>query len=186
VSGIEEQFDDRQNFRSNWQVSLARVRNRKKRNRWLELIAVYKLLQAVLLVSVGVGALKLLHKDVADLLTNLVTALHRNPEGRLVQFLLDKAALVDDHMLRRISLFMFCYAALGLLEGFGLMFEKVWAEYFTAIITASFLPLEIFELAHRVTWVRIGFLVANLAVLAYLVSHLIRRKTAMRSQRRLI
>jgi uncharacterized membrane protein (DUF2068 family) len=33
---------------------------------------------------------------------------------------------------------------------------------------------------HRVTWVRIGFLVANLAVLAYLVSHLIRRKTQMR------
>jgi len=166
--------------RSKLQVSLPRVRNRKKRNRWLELIALYKLLQAALLVGVGVGALKLLHKDVADLLTNLVTALHRNPEGRLVQFLLDKATLVDDHMLRRISLFVFFYAALGLLEGFGLMFEKVWAEYFTAIITASFLPLEIFELAHRVTWVRIGFLVANLAVLAYLVSHLIRRKAGLR------
>jgi uncharacterized membrane protein (DUF2068 family) len=180
VSGIKEQFDDRQNFRSNSQVALARVRNRKKRNRWLELIALYKLLQAALLVSVGVGALKLLHKDVADLLSNLVTALHRNPEGRLVSFLLDKAALVDDHMLRRISLFMFCYAALGLLEGFGLMFEKVWAEYFTALITASFLPLEIFELTHRITWIRVGFLVANLAVLTYLVSHLIRRKTQMR------
>jgi uncharacterized membrane protein (DUF2068 family) len=160
-------------------LSLDRVRNRKRRNRWLELIAVYKLLQAALLVSVGVGALKLLHKDVADVLTNLVTALHRNPEGRLVSFLLDKAALVDDHMLRRISLFMFCYAALGLLEGLGLMLEKVWAEYLTAIITASFLPLEIFELMHRVTWVRIGFLVANLAVLAYLVWHLIRRRIVL-------
>jgi uncharacterized membrane protein (DUF2068 family) len=180
VGEIAERCDDRRNFRSKLQVALARVRNQKRRNRWLELIALYKLLQAALLVSVGVGALKLLHKDVADLLTNLVTALHRNPEGRLVSFLLDKAALVDDHMLRRISLFMFCYAALGLLEGFGLMFEKVWAEYFTAIITASFLPLEIFELMHRVTWVRIGFLVANLAVLAYLVSHLIRRRREMR------
>jgi uncharacterized membrane protein (DUF2068 family) len=160
-------------------LSLARVRNRKRRNRWLELIAVYKLLQAALLVSVGVGALKLLHKDVADVLSNLVTALHRNPEGRLVSFLLDKAALVDDHMLRRISLFMFCYAALGLLEGLGLMLEKVWAEYLTAIITASFLPLEIFELTHRITPVRVGFLVANLAVLAYLVWHLIRRRIVL-------
>ena len=160
-------------------MSLARVRNRKRRNRWLELIAVYKLLQAALLVSVGVGALKLLHKDVADVLSNLVTALHRNPEGRLVSFLLDKAALVDDHMLRRISLFMFCYAALGLLEGLGLMLEKVWAEYLTAIITASFLPLEIFELTHRITPVRVGFLVANLAVLAYLVWHLIRRRIVL-------
>jgi uncharacterized membrane protein (DUF2068 family) len=156
------------------------VRNKKKRNRWLELIAAYKLLQAALLVSVGVGALKLLGKDVGDLLNNLALQLRFNTEGRLVSFLLDKAALVDDHMLRRISLFLFCYAALGLIEGGGLMLEKVWAEYFTAIITASFLPLEIFELAHRVTWFRVGLFVVNLAVLAYLVGHLVQRRRVLR------
>jgi uncharacterized membrane protein (DUF2068 family) len=161
-------------------VSLARVRNRKKRNRWLELIAVYKLLQAALLVAVGVGALKLLHKDVADVLTNIAQGLRMNPEGRLVGFLLDKASLLDDHRLRQISLFLFGYAGLGVLEGIGLMLEKVWAEYFTSIITASFLPFEIFELMHRITWFRITLLVVNLAVLAYLVSHLIHRKAQMR------
>ena len=159
-------------------MSLAQVGTQKRRNRWLELIAAYKLLQAALLVSVAVGALKLLHKDVADVLTNLAMALRMNPEGRLVGFLLDKASLLDDHRLRQISLFLFGYAALGLLEGIGLMLEKVWAEYLTAILTASFLPLEIFELMHRVTWFRIGLFVLNLAVLAYLVYHLIRRKTA--------
>ena len=166
-------------------MPLAKVRIRKKRNRWLELIAVYKLLQAALLVSVGVGALKLLHKDVADELTNLAMALRMNPEGRLVGFLLDKASLLDDHRLRQISLFLFGYAFLGLLEGLGLILEKVWAEYLTAIITASFLPFEIFELMHRVTWLRIGLLVVNLAVLAYLVGHLIRSKTAKGSKSRL-
>ena len=152
------------------------VSNKKKRNRWLELIATYKLLQAALLVSVGVGALRLLGKDVADLLTNLADKWSIDAEGRLVRFLLSKATLLDDHMLRRISTFLFCYAALGLIEGIGLMLEKAWAEYFTAIITASFLPLEIFELAHRVTWFRVGLLVVNLAVLAYLVGHLVRRR----------
>ena len=161
-------------------MALARVRNRKKRNRWLELIAVYKLLQAALLVAVGVGALKLLHKDAADVLTNIAMGLRMNPEGRLVGFLLDKASLLDDHRLRQISLFLFGYAGLGVLEGIGLMLEKVWAEYFTSIITASFLPFEIFELMHRVTWFRIALLVVNLAVLAYLVSHLTRRKAQMR------
>lgn len=152
------------------------VGTRKRRNRWLELIATYKLLQAILLVSVGVGARKLLHKDVAEIVTNIVQALHRNPEGRLVSFLIHQAGLVDDHMLRRISLFLFGYAALGLLEGIGLMLEKVWAEYLTALITASFLPLEIFELVHKITPLRVGFFLANLAVLAYLVSHLMRRR----------
>jgi uncharacterized membrane protein (DUF2068 family) len=159
-------------------VHVPLVSNKKKRNRWLELIAAYKLLQAALLVSVGVGALKLLGKDVGDLLSNLALQLRFNTEGRLVSFLLDKAALLDDHMLRRISLFLFCYAALGLIEGVGLMLEKVWAEYFTAIITASFLPLEIFELTHRVTWFRVGLFVVNLAVLAYLVWHLVHRRRA--------
>ena len=160
-------------------MSLAQVGTQKRRNRWLELIAAYKLLQAALLVSVAVGALKLLHKDVADVLTNLAMALRMNPEGRLVCFLLDKASLLDDHRLRQISLFLFGYAALGLLEGIGLMLEKVWAEYLTAILTASFLPLEIFELMHRVTWFRIGLFVLNLAVLAYLVWHLIRRRIVL-------
>jgi uncharacterized membrane protein (DUF2068 family) len=153
--------------------------NRKRRNRWLELIAVYKLLQAMLLVSVGVGALRLLGKDVEDVLSNLAQELHYHTEGRLVSFLLDQASLVDDRMLRRISFFVFCYAALGLIEGIGLMLEKVWAEYFTAIITASFLPLEIIEVVHRVTWFRVSLFVANLAVLVYLVAHLLRNRQGM-------
>jgi uncharacterized membrane protein (DUF2068 family) len=156
-----------------------KVRNRRKRNRWLELIAAYKLLQAALLVSVGVGALRLLHKDVADMLSDLALALRFDPEGRLVSFLLDQAALLNDHRLRQISVFLFCYAALGILEGLGLMYEKIWAEYLTSIITASFLPLEIFELMHRVTWIRIGLFVVNLAVLAYLVGHLVRRRAQL-------
>jgi uncharacterized membrane protein (DUF2068 family) len=165
-------------FRSKLKVAWPRIGNRKNRNRWLELIAIYKLLQAALLVSVGVGALRLLHKDVADILTTLAYNMRMNPEGHLMHIVLDKAALLNDNRLYRISFFLFGYAALGLLEGIGLMLEKVWAEYFTSIITASFLPLEIFELAHKVTWFRISLLVVNLAVLAYLVGHLIRRRAA--------
>ena len=151
----------------------------KRHNRWLELIAAYKLLQALLLISVGVGALRLLHKDVADLLTNLALDLRFDTEGRFVSFLLNQAALIDDRLLRKITIFVFCYAAVGLLEGVGLMLEKVWAEYLTAIITASFLPFEIFELLHRVTWFRVGLFLVNLAVLLYLVGHLLHRKPGL-------
>ncbi len=158
---------------------MAGARSRKKRNRWLELIAVYKLLQAALLVSVGFGLLRLLGKDVGDVVQQIAHGLSMNPEGRLVRFLLEKADLIDDHMLRRISIFLFCYAALGLIEGIGLLLEKVWAEYFTALITASFLPLEIFELWHRITALRVGLFLVNLAVLAYLVGHLVRHRKTM-------
>ncbi len=145
---------------------------KKRRNRWLELIAAYKLLQSLLLTAVGVGALRLVGQDLGDLLTNLAQEIKVNTEGRLVSFLLEQAAYVDDRMLRNFSIFVFCYAAVGLVEGVGLMLEKRWAEYLTAILTGSFLPLEIMELMHRVTVFRAGLFAVNLAVLGYLVLHL--------------
>jgi uncharacterized membrane protein (DUF2068 family) len=47
--------------------------------------------------------------------------------------------------------------------------EKAWAEFVTLILTASFLPGELFELARRVTAVKLGLTAINIAVLLYLV-----------------
>jgi uncharacterized membrane protein (DUF2068 family) len=53
--------------------------------------------------------------------------------------------------------------------------EKVWAEYLTLSLTVMFLPWEIFELVRDPNWIRLALLLANLAVLAYLM-WLLRRK----------
>ena len=53
--------------------------------------------------------------------------------------------------------------------------EKVWAEYLTLILTISFLPWELYELARKPDWFRLSLLLINLAVLWYLV-WLLRRK----------
>ena len=141
---------------------------RRTHNQWLVLIAVFKLLQAVLFVAVGVGAFRLLHKDIGDMLERMVYHLRFNPEGRFVNFVLDKASLLNDKMLRRIGLAFFCYAALDLLEGTGLYLEKVWAEYFTLAITASFLPFEVYEIFRKLTVIRVSLLTINALVLFYL------------------
>lgn len=140
----------------------------KAHNRWLILIALFKLGQALLFFAMGVGALRLLHKDIGDALENLANHLRFNPESRLVNFILEKASLVDDKMLRRISEVFFLYAALDLAEGIGLYLEKVWAEFLTLAITASFLPWEIYEVFRRITWPRISLLAINTLVLLYL------------------
>jgi len=132
------------------------------------LIALFKVAQALLFIAIGVGALRLLHKDIGDFLSDLADRLRFNPESRLVNFVLEKASIVDDKMLRRISAAFFLYAALGLTEGIGLYLEKMWAEFFTLALTASFLPWEIYEVIRRQTWVRFGLLAINLLVLLYL------------------
>jgi uncharacterized membrane protein (DUF2068 family) len=57
-----------------------------------------------------------------------------------------------------------------LTEGAGLALRRRWAEYFTIIITASFLPLEIYELVHRVTGVKVVVMAINLAILVFLIA----------------
>ena len=157
-------------------IAVQQARHTKRHNKLLILIAVYKSLQALLFVAVGIGALRLLHQDVGDVLDNLREALHFSPESRLIHFLAEKADLVNDALLRKIGALAFSYAAISLLEGIGLYFEKAWAEILTVLITASFLPWEIFEVCRRVTWLRVGLLVVNTLVLLYLLKALDERR----------
>jgi uncharacterized membrane protein (DUF2068 family) len=142
---------------------------RRKHNKWLVLIAVYKFLQAALFLFIGLGARRLLHRDIGDELYALAEHLRFNPESRFVNFILDRASLVNDPMLRRIGLLAFSYSAVSMAEGIGLYLEKAWGEYLTLIITASFLPWEIFEIFRRQTFFRFGLLAANLLVFWYLL-----------------
>jgi uncharacterized membrane protein (DUF2068 family) len=140
-----------------------------RHNKWLLLIAFFKLLQAVLFIGIGIGALHLMHVDIDDFLTNVFSILRFNPESHFVNFVLEKDSILDAQMLRRISAVVFAYAGLGLIEGIGLYLEKTWAEYFTLFITGSFLPLEIFEIVRRTTWPRAALLLINALVFVYLV-----------------
>jgi uncharacterized membrane protein (DUF2068 family) len=156
-----------------------------RHNTGLVLIAAYKFLLALFFIAIGVGAMRLLHKDIDDVLSRIATDLKFNPESRFVNFVLDKASLLNDPMLRRIGLAAFGYAAVGILEGIGLYLEKAWGEYLTLIITASFLPFEIHELMRKLTWVRVSLLVINVLVLLYLLKVVVdagKRKNSSRGE----
>ncbi|MGA8672737.1 MAG: DUF2127 domain-containing protein [Terracidiphilus sp.] len=155
---------------------------RQQHNKFLILIAAYKGLQALLFVGVGIGAFRLLHQDLDDLLSQVALALRFNPESHFINFLLDKAALVNDPMLRKIGAVAFSYAALSLAEGIGLYLEKAWGELLTLAITASFLPWEIFEIFRRLTWVRVGLLIINVLVFLYLMKLVASRKQPIESR----
>jgi uncharacterized membrane protein (DUF2068 family) len=63
-------------------------------------------------------------------------------------------------------------AAYALLEGaeaYGLWFQRRWAEYLTFVATALFVPYELYELAAKITVIRVGAFVINVAILLYLL-----------------
>lgn len=142
---------------------------RHKHARGLLLIGLLKLGKSLLFFLIGVGAIKLLHQHVSDVLMQMAMHLRFDTESRFVSLLLEKASLIDDHRLRQISFATFSYSALALVEGVGLLLEKTWAEYFTLILSIAFLPWETYELLHRVTFWKVSITLTNIAIVLYLL-----------------
>jgi uncharacterized membrane protein (DUF2068 family) len=61
------------------------------------------------------------------------------------------------------------YALIEGIEGVGLWFARRWAEYLTVVATAAFLPLEIYELTEKVSYLKIGTLVVNILAVLYIL-----------------
>jgi uncharacterized membrane protein (DUF2068 family) len=135
----------------------------------LRIIGAFKLAKGLLLAAVALGALHLVHRDVAEVGFRFARRLHLDPEGRLVEPALRHLGGVDPRAMMRFSLGALVYAALLLTEGIGLLMAQRWAEYLTIVITASLLPLEVYELARHVNATRVTVLAVNLAIVIYLV-----------------
>jgi uncharacterized membrane protein (DUF2068 family) len=152
----------------------------ESKNAGLVIIGAFKLIKGLALILVGIAILKLVHHDVVSVVTEWVARVHVDPENKYIHKVMAKLLLVDDRKLREIGAGTFFYAALFLTEGVGLILRKTWAEYFTIIVTSSFLPIEVYALAEHLTFPRLLALAVNMGILWYLVAHRMkeRRKAA--------
>ncbi len=145
-------------------------------SRTLLLIAVFKIIKGLLLVAVGIGALKLLHRNLADTVMRWVNILRVDPENHFIHAALTNVLSISPRQLKATSVGTFVYAALLLTEGTGLLLGKRWAEYFTIITTGGLVPLEVYEISRHVTAPKIVVLIVNVAIVVYLVAHVRQKK----------
>ena len=148
----------------------------------LRTIALYKLIKVILLILVAYGELRL-HD--ASLMAKLVSWAAARPTGlehewvmRSVRWL---SGLSDAriHALRVVTL---SYAAVFAVEGVGLWMRRRWAEWLTVIITASLIPLEVYEVLHRPSVGTATVIAANVAIVGYLVWHVRHSARARRTR----
>jgi len=149
----------------------------------LLLIALFKLVKGILLVIVGIGALKLLRHDVAETVAHWVDILRVDPDNRFIHRMLSRLLSVSPNQLKAASVGTFVYAGLLLTEGTGLLLRKRWAEYFTIVTTAGLIPLEVYEISRHLTAAKIVVLLINAAIVLYLVVR-VRRSGRSSRQRR--
>jgi uncharacterized membrane protein (DUF2068 family) len=71
--------------------------------------------------------------------------------------------------LNLIALALILYGALQIVEGIGLWSLKRWGEYVAVVGTTAFIPLEIYELTDKISWLKIVVLAINLVAVLYLL-----------------
>ena len=142
----------------------------------LKLIALFRWSKAIVLIGAALGAMRLLRPGAAQQLAHWAMQLPFAEQHRFVSEAVAKFTQLDTSRFEWIVAGLFAYAALFTVEGFGLWFEKRWGEWLTIVATTSFIPFEVYELWRRATVVRGGMLIANVAIVIYLMWRIGRRR----------
>lgn len=119
--------------------------------------------------------------DVGHLADRWRQSLPIGPPEPYFDELIARVASLDPRTLREIALGSFVYAGVFFVEGVGLCLRRRWAEFLTVAITASLLPLELYELIQNPTYVRLGIIVINVAIMAYLIQQLLRGRPSAKN-----
>ncbi len=158
-----------------------RYRNQtpKERHWTIHLLAGVKLFKGILLFIVAVKLLTLLDRNVGEWFADFIARHRIDPENKLVHGIIEKVAGINRNNLIAFSVGSFLYSALQVTEGVGLWLEKRWAEVLTVIATSLLIPLEIYEIYEKFTFLRVAALVVNLFIVWYFATRLKDEKAEM-------
>jgi uncharacterized membrane protein (DUF2068 family) len=135
-------------------------------------IALLEAGKGLIAIIVAVWLVSLLHKDIQNVAEHLLRILHKifrlNPDGHLARELIRGARHVTPGNLHLWIGGTLLYSIVRFVEATGLWLEKQWAEWFALISGCLYLPIEIYELAHRATPIKWAIFATNVLIVAYL------------------
>jgi len=150
-------------------------------------VATLEFLKGLAVVLIGAGFAAMLHRDheVDDVASSLIYFLHLSNHHHISAIFLRVADKLEDSNLILIAVFAGLYSLIRFVEAYGLWNGRAWAEWLALVSGSLYLPLEIYELFRRPTWVRFAIFLINVLVVAYMAwlrwnAH---KRTTKRSER---
>jgi uncharacterized membrane protein (DUF2068 family) len=134
-------------------------------------IALYKLGKVLILLLAAYGELRLHEASLSGRLLSWAAQRPQGLEHELVTRGLVWFSGLSESQIHALRVVTLCYAAIFAIEGIGLWMRKRWAEWLTVIITASLIPLELWELYHRPNLSKVSVVIINALIVAYLIWH---------------
>ena len=139
----------------------------KKRAPTLYVIIAIKLGKALLLLLAALGVYSLSDENLPAAFRQLLMFLHLDPEKQFFADLETKIALMSAAKMRMLAGGTVLYSLFSWVEGVGLIFRVSWAGWLAIGESAFFIPIEIYELIHRVTPTIVQVLALNILIVWY-------------------
>lgn len=135
----------------------------------LYLVALLEGAKGVLVLLTGFGILSLIHRDLHQAALQLLQYVHYNPNSRYSHIFVDLASRTTDLQLWALAAAALLYAAVRLIEAWGLWNQQQWAEWFGLVSGGIYIPIELYEVMKGATWFKIAVLMINSMVIIYLL-----------------
>ncbi len=143
----------------------------KKRAPTLYVIIAIKLLKGALFVTLAFVAYALSDNNLPTEYQHLLHFLRLNPEKRFWTQLAIQVGQLTEARVVWVAVGTLIYSLFSLVEGIGLLFRVRWAGWLAIGESAFFIPIEVFELVHRPSWMVASILGLNIFIVWYLFAN---------------
>jgi uncharacterized membrane protein (DUF2068 family) len=151
----------------------------------LRVIAMFEVTKAALVILLGCGLFHLMHKNLDEVAERVVQVLHINREGKLSNLFFELARHTSDRNLWVLALGTLAYASVRLTEAYGLWREREWAQWFSLLSTALYLPPELYGMLRDPSRLKYAVLISNIAIFLFMLSLRVNGRSRVVSSTRL-
>ncbi|MEU4348626.1 DUF2127 domain-containing protein [Streptomyces sp. NPDC023838] len=144
----------------------------------LRFLAVERLVRGVFIVLVAAAvwkfsnsqdAVRRLFDENLDVFRPVFQHFHYDLDHSPVVGTIQKSFGYKHSTLVAVAVALLVYALIEIVEAVGLWRAERWAEYLTVVATAAFLPLEIYELTEKISYLKIATLGLNILAVLYIL-----------------
>jgi uncharacterized membrane protein (DUF2068 family) len=145
----------------------------------LRTLAMFDVAKAAIVLLLGCGLFHLMHKNLDAVAARVAEVLHVNPEGKLSNLLFELASYASDRNLWVLALVTLAYTSVRSTEAYGLWREREWAQWFSLLSTALYLPPELYWMLRDPSWLKCAVLAANIVIFLFLLNLRVNRRSTV-------
>ena len=138
-------------------------------DRLLPWIAAERAFRTIVLFAVGLVLVSHPHANWATEIAHLAQRLGLDPKGNWIQKIIDKVSKINANQDVVFGLVALAYGVLEGAEAYGLWRRRRWGEWLTVAATSLLFIPEVWELTKSTTLLKVGALLVNITVVAYLL-----------------